>query len=88
MQSGPADLGRPAGTAQPDLAAPKVLFFQTLPGFRADLVVRAFDQQTIYTIHRAPGIRMKMTELQGLGGPSLRSCLGCRLPSFELVFSF
>lgn len=30
-------------------------------------MVRAFDQQTMYTIHRALGIGMKMTELQGVG---------------------
>lgn len=50
-------------------------------------MVRAFDQQTIYTLHRALGIGMKITELQGLGGPSPRSCLGCRLPIFELLAS-
>lgn len=58
-------------------------------------MVRTFDQQTIYTIHQALGIGMKITELQGLGGrslekegPSLRSCLGCLLPIFATVFSF
>lgn len=42
-------------------------------------MVRAFDLQTTYAVYRGPGIGMKITEPQGLGGPRRRFCLGACL---------
>lgn len=88
MQSGPVDLGPASRGGPAPPGSPKVLFFQILPGlgdralclgFRGDLMVRAFDLQTTYAVYRGPGIGMKITEPQGLGGPRRRFCLGACL---------